>query len=114
MLTAVSQTFVTDTFTQEESKLWGATLLEPITAGELPPAHASEYLPPGAHGYKLRPIGLSEALLKVAEALTIHESAEKLQPFFEPMQLGAKTPGGCSCRSNAQGLDVIHRVETVR
>ena len=45
-------------------------------------------------GIGVRPIALGEALLKLAEAIAVDETAPALRAFLEPAQVAVRTPGG--------------------
>ena len=47
-----------------------------------------------AEGDGVRPIALGEALLKLAEAITVDETAVGLRNYLEPTQTAVRTPGG--------------------
>ena len=65
------------------SLLWCASVVVPIDCG-----------PKQDGTRKLRPIALTEHLLKVAESIIIDETMTQLRATFEPRQLGAGTPDG--------------------
>ena len=64
-----------------------AAVLEPVDQGE-------SFDPEAARGRKLRPIGLSEALIKFAENAKLDEGMQAQRAVLEPAQLGAGTPDG--------------------
>ena len=76
------------------ARLWSAAILEPVDGGPAPEPEPGEKRV-GAHGRKIRPIGLSEPLIKLAENLAIDAVEGQLRKFLEPSQLGALTPSEC-------------------
>ena len=81
------RTIVLNLLVPDDSELWQAAVLEPVDQGE-----SSD--PDAARGRKLRPIGLSEALVKLAENAKLDEDMPALRAVLEPAQLGAGTPDG--------------------
>ena len=57
---------------------------------------ASDHVPlnKDSTGEGVRPIALGEALLKLAEAVAVDESAVQLRAYLEPAQVAMRTPGG--------------------
>jgi len=83
------------TLGREDALLWGAAVLEPVDCGPAPAALEGERQS-GVRGRKLRPIGLSEVLVKFAECCAIEEELARIKSVLEPAQLGAVTPDGCA------------------
>ena len=69
--------------------------IEPPDGGPAPPPEPGEQSS-GAHGRKIRPIGLSECLVKLAENMAIESAMAQVKAATEPIQLGAATPDGCA------------------
>ena len=67
----------------------GAGLIEPVGQGVQAPAAPGD--PPRR---KLRPIGLSEVLVKLGETVILDDLTPKARRVLEPMQMGAGTPDG--------------------
>jgi len=80
---------------KEDALLWGAAVLEPVDCGPAPAAAEGERQS-GVRGRKLRPIGLSEVLVKFSECCAIEEELARIKSVLEPAQLGAATPDGCA------------------
>ena len=67
----------------------GAGTLEPTDQGEKPGA-----TPQDLPTRKVRPAGLSEALIKLAESVSIEEEMDAIRRLLEPLNLGGGTPDG--------------------
>ncbi|CAK0898381.1 unnamed protein product, partial [Prorocentrum cordatum] len=72
----------------QDGLLWDAAILEPVDQGIWPPAAAGE---PASR--KIRPIGLCEPLVKLAEAVGVEAAIHRARGRMEPHQLG-NTPDG--------------------
>eukprot|EP00972_Heterocapsa_arctica_P044419 6558617-Heterocapsa_arctica.AAC.1 len=75
--------------TGRAADLWNAAVLEPVDCGE-----AVQEDPAARPKRKLRPIGLSEALVKLAECICIDAAMAGIRAAIEPVQLGCGTPDG--------------------
>ena len=80
---------------QKETRLWAAAILEATDRGIAAAPEPGESKV-GAHGRKVRPIGLSEALVKLAENCCIEAAMRDIKRTCEPIQLGVATPDGCA------------------
>ena len=83
-------------FTAADAMLWCGAVLEPVDCGPKPEPEpdAAAGQDPGDLPCKLRPIALTEALVKLSESMTIDECIDDIRRALEPSQLGAATPDG--------------------
>ena len=83
-------------FTAADAMLWCGAVLEPVDCGPKPEPEpdAAAGQDPGDLPRKLRPIALTEALVKLSESMTIDECIDDIRRALEPSQLGAATPDG--------------------
>jgi hypothetical protein len=74
-------------WTAEADEFWGLGLIQPVGQGIQAPTAPDD--PPRR---KLRPIGLSEVLLKLGETVLLDDLTPKARRVLEPLQMGASTP----------------------
>lgn len=77
LLARWTQQWALGRITALEARLWGGALVAPIQKGE----------------DKVRPIALTEAIVKLSEAVLVDLVAPSLRAAMEPRQLSVRTPG---------------------
>ncbi len=91
------------------AKLWTAAVMVPLDCGEKPLEPGQ--LPASPPERKLRPIALSEPLLKVVESVTIHEEMPAIMARCEPHNLGVGSPDGAAVIVRAVRAEAAWMVE---